>query len=214
MKTKEKILVTSIELFNRNGTQSITTNHISKAMGISPGNLYFHYDNKEAILRELFKRMTSEIYDIWRPRKVRTKPLLVCIEENFELYWKYRFLHREMYALRRKDPELSQLWSVYLKKVQTLMMILYRNWVKDKMMVPLHDKGEMEFVIETLLTLAGAYLQFFEGSESSGQKGLEKGQKNVARFLLPYTLGETQESLGRVLNLADCTKVASQFSTK
>ena len=55
MKTKERILQTSIELFNRNGVTAITTNHIAKAMDISPGNLYFHYDNKEEIIlqREL-----------------------------------------------------------------------------------------------------------------------------------------------------------------
>ena len=32
MKTKEKILLQSIELFNRNGVSPVTTNHIAKAL--------------------------------------------------------------------------------------------------------------------------------------------------------------------------------------
>ncbi len=45
-KTKEKIKQVSIKLFNENETLSITTNHIAKEAGISPGNLYYHYKIK------------------------------------------------------------------------------------------------------------------------------------------------------------------------
>ena len=37
MKTRDKIISTSINLFNLHGTKSISTNHIAKEMGISPG---------------------------------------------------------------------------------------------------------------------------------------------------------------------------------
>ena len=47
MKTKEKILVASIELFNQSGATIITTNDIAKSLTMSPGNLYFHFKNKE-----------------------------------------------------------------------------------------------------------------------------------------------------------------------
>ena len=40
MATKDRIIETAIGLFNIHGTKAISTNHIAKAMGISPGNLY------------------------------------------------------------------------------------------------------------------------------------------------------------------------------
>ena len=82
MKTKERILLTSIELFNRSGVVAITTNHIAKAMEISPGNLYFHYDNKEEILEELFKRMAKDTYAIWRPTRTNKVTPLEFINEK------------------------------------------------------------------------------------------------------------------------------------
>ncbi len=200
MKTKERILLTSIELFNRSGVVAITTNHIAKAMEISPGNLYFHYDNKEEIIVELFKRMAKETYDIWRPRRIKKVTPLELISENFELYWRYRFFHREMYALRRKDQELAKMWRAHIQKVLKLMVILYRQWVKDGKMVKLNDVEEMQYIAESLLAMATTFLQFFESAEKQpGKRTIERGREHVARLLLPYTIGETKDEFEKFL---------------
>ena len=57
MTTREKILDTALTLFNNEGTAAVSTNHIAEAAGISPGNLYYHFKNKEEIIRELFERL-------------------------------------------------------------------------------------------------------------------------------------------------------------
>lgn len=201
MKTKERILQTSSDLFNRNGVFSITTNHIAKAMNISPGNLYFHYDNKEEIISELFKRMCKETYDLWRPRRTKKLSPLQFVEENFELYWNYRFFHREIYTLRRKDLDLAKMWREHLQKMLKLMVILYRNWVKENKMVAINDVNEMQFVSETLLAMATTYLQFFESSERQpGKKSIERGKKHVARLIYPYTTGDSKDEFEKYLN--------------
>lgn len=188
MKTKERILFTSIELFNRNGVTAVTTNHIAKAMSISPGNLYFHYDNKEEIVSELFNRMCKETYDLWRPRRTKGVSPFTFIDENFEIYWKYRFFHREMYALRRKDPRLARMWRSHIVKVMIFMKLLYRQWVSSEIMTPLKDMSEMLYVSESLLAMATTFLQFFETSERQpGRRTIERGKRHVARLLLPYT---------------------------
>ena len=46
-KTKDRILDTSIRLFNERKASNVSTVQISAEMGISPGNLYYYYDNKE-----------------------------------------------------------------------------------------------------------------------------------------------------------------------
>ena len=200
MKTKERILLTSIDLFNRSGVVAITTNHIAKAMDISPGNLYFHYDNKEEILVELFKRMTKETYDVWRPRRTKKVTPLEFINENFELYWRYRFFHREMYALRRKDPNMAKMWRAHIQKMMKLMVILYRQWVKDQKMAKIDQVGEMQYIAESLLAMATTFLQFFESAEKQpGKRSIDRGKHHVARLLLPYTIGETKSEFEKIL---------------
>jgi AcrR family transcriptional regulator len=200
LKTKEKILLTSVELFNRQGVGAVTTNHIAKAMDISPGNLYFHYDNKEEILSELFKRMCKETYTVWRPRRTSKATPLNFVDENFELYWKYRFFHREMYSLRRKDPLLAKMWRDHIQKMMKLMVILYRHWVASGKMASLQDVSQMQYISESLLAMATTFLQFFESAEKTpGKKSIERGKKHVARLLLPYTAGETKNEFEKFL---------------
>lgn len=200
MKTKERILLTSVDLFNRSGVVAVTTNHIAKAMNISPGNLYFHYDNKEEILEELFKRMAKDTYQVWRPRRTQKLTPLDFINENFDLYWKYRFFHREMYALRRKDAKLAQMWRDHIKKMMKLMVILYRHWVKEGKMAKISEVSEMQYIAESILAMSTTFLQFFESAEkAAGKRSIERGKNHVARLLLPYTAGETKDEFEKFL---------------
>lgn len=201
MKTKEKILLTSMDLFNRSGVMAVTTNHIAKAMEISPGNLYFHYDNKEEIIVELFKRMCKETYIVWRPARTKVASVLQLIDENFEIYWRYRFFHREMYALRRKDEVLAKMWREHIQKMMKLLIILYRHWVKIGKMNAIKDVSEMQYVAESLLAMATTFLQFFESAEKQvgGKKSLDRGRHHIARLLLPYATGETKNDFEKFL---------------
>jgi AcrR family transcriptional regulator len=203
MKTKDKILVSSIDLFNRSGVVAITTNHIAKELNISPGNLYFHFANKEEIIRSIFKQMCKETYQLWRVRKSREMiHPLDLIEKNFELFWKYRFFHREMYYLRRKDSVLAKMWKLHIAKILKMMTVIYRHWIKRGWMGDIRSKDETEFIASVLLATASTFLQFFESAERQpAKKHIENGKKYVARLLVHYTEGEMQEDFQKYLLL-------------
>ena len=113
MSTREKILDTALRLFNKDGTAEVSTNHIAEACGISPGNLYYHFRNKQEIIRELFQRM----YAIWdkglplpQDRAPKLDDLKTVVEANYQNIWQYRFAYRELVALLHQDAELRQGW--------------------------------------------------------------------------------------------------------
>ena len=54
MKTRDRILNAALELFNQQGERKVTTNHIAAHLDMSPGNLYYHFKNKQEIIFELF----------------------------------------------------------------------------------------------------------------------------------------------------------------
>lgn len=196
MKTKERILLGALELFNANAASEVTTNDIARALNMSPGNLYFHYKNKEQIIRELFKRLASETSLIWKPQTKLAKKnekiqLVDFIDKNLQLYWKYRFFHRELYTLRKKDPELSKLWRAHLKKLSRLMIILYKHWVRAGYMQPINSRNEMEFVGELLFVSSNSFMQFFETVDRApNQRTIEKAKRHIMRMLTPYLSGE------------------------
>jgi len=111
MGTRQKILDTALRLFNQDGTADVSTNHIAEACGISPGNLYYHFRNKQEIIRELFQRMYA-IWDKGLPMPQDRTPTLddlkTVVETNYQIIWEYRFAYRELVALLRQDAELRQ----------------------------------------------------------------------------------------------------------
>jgi AcrR family transcriptional regulator len=201
MKTKERILVVSAELFNSFGATEVTTNDIAKDLKMSPGNLYFHYKNKEQIIREIFKKMIAETKNLWKPQarqaKKNTKFQLVdFLDNNLGLYWKYRFLHREMYILRKKDSELSKLWRAHMKKMSLINTILYKHWVKSGYMKAIQSKEEMEYLGELLFIASNSFMQFFETTDrlqALQPKTYEKARRHIMRMLLPYLTDETKK---------------------
>ncbi len=113
MKTRERILHTTLQLFNERGTAAVSTNHIADALGISPGNLYYHFRNKEEIIRALFEQQFArwdQMYDLPSDQLPTLDDVQGIVRASFAANWEYRFIYRELIALLRRDAELQRRW--------------------------------------------------------------------------------------------------------
>jgi AcrR family transcriptional regulator len=198
---RERILTSSIDLFNQAGGVAVTTNHIAQNLGISPGNLYFHFRNKEEIIFELFEMMCEETYLVWKPARGMASSPMELIERSYEVFWKYRFFHREMYHLRRKDPNLAKRWKTHIAKTMRLLQAMYSQWMKDGVMRKIADPREMQMISDTVLITSSSFLQFFESPEKPAtRRSLRTGLEHLLLFLLPYHTETHQSAIRARLN--------------
>ncbi|MEI7973297.1 MAG: TetR/AcrR family transcriptional regulator [Bdellovibrio sp.] len=180
MDTKERILDQSRGLFNRQGTRAVTTNHIAKSLEMSPGNLYFHFHNKEEILRQLFSEMSRRsLRAVWS--KMQPQEL---VESQLRLAWEYRFFHREMYELRRRDPKLGQLWKQHLNAFKRRVAVLWRSWNRSRVFVGPGLEIDEESFFNLLLMSTAASLQVFESEKRSAREDVLDRTRELTLKLL------------------------------
>jgi len=113
-KTKEKILRTALALFNNEGESEVSSVDIAAVMGISPGNLYYHYKGKDEIIVELFADFETEI------KQVLSSPIKapLKLEDNwiylyiiFEEIYDFRFFYKNQSQLITRIPALRGAFS-------------------------------------------------------------------------------------------------------
>jgi AcrR family transcriptional regulator len=196
LSNREKILQESVHLFNRHGVVPVTTNHVCKSLGLSPGNLYFHFKNREAITLELFTRMCEETYALWKKSLEENATPVRFIEESLEVFWTYRFFHREMYFLRRQDPRLNKLWHLHLQKTRRFMKAAHVRWVKRGWMLPIRNAQALRSLNDLLLVTASSFFQFYESSDKPAtRRPLLLAQQYMLEFLSPHLSAEYRKNL-------------------
>lgn len=122
MKTRERILLTALELFNEHGEPNVSTLEIATEMEISPGNLYYHFHGKEPLVLELFDRFQSEMAPLLSPpadASLDVEDYWLFLHLIVERLARYRFLFQDLSNLTGRLPKLAhgiRLWLSTLKR--------------------------------------------------------------------------------------------------
>ncbi len=116
-RTAERILEVSLDLFNRFGEPNVSTTLISAELGISPGNLYYHYPAKDELINALFDRYERSLDEILRAADgvQNVEDAWLFFHMLFELIWGYRFLYRDLNDLLSKNRRLETHFQFVLK---------------------------------------------------------------------------------------------------
>lgn len=109
-RTRERILEESLRLFNEFGEPNVTTTVIADELNISPGNLYYHFHNKDEIVNSLFADFEREIeqtLSVPTRRPTNVEDIWLFLHLLFELIWKFRFLYRDLNDLLSRNRTLE-----------------------------------------------------------------------------------------------------------
>jgi AcrR family transcriptional regulator len=109
-RTRERILELSLRLFNEFGEPNITTTVIAEELNISPGNLYYHFRNKDDIVNSIFTQFEGEIgrmLAVPADRRPNMEDVWLYLHLMFELVWRYRFFYRDLNDLLSRNRTLE-----------------------------------------------------------------------------------------------------------
>ncbi len=161
VKTRDRILETALALFNEEGEAQVSTVDIAGVMEISPGNLYYHFRGKEAIIEALFDNFEEEM------RLVLTAPINrpLAIEDNwvfvyivFEEINDFRFFYYALSSILERCPDLRPRMTRLLKLKQETANAVLKTLEKEKLVA--FGKGEREALAMRLAAHLTFWLQY------------------------------------------------------
>ena len=130
MTTKQKIITSSIKLFNLHGLANVRLQQIADDVGISVGNLAYHYYSKEAIVNEIYQQL-SELIEPVIDEHI-TLPNLMDFDTQMARYYhllkKYSFYFLDLLEIKRNYPKLYKKRKIYIQQIITQV----ENWFTQK----------------------------------------------------------------------------------
>lgn len=205
MKTRDKILLKSLELFNEQGERKVSTNHIAAALGMSPGNLYYHFPNKEAIILELFlayEEATSRLLIAPDDRRLTYADKLGYFEGILRNMWDYRFLHRDLEQLMAENQPLRERYHQFAQGVMKQGRQIFRNLSAAGLAEVNED--EVDGLIINIWVIVSGWIPFlqstglFGSSDNISHDLLKRGIYQLILLEAPYLRGEAKEKLAEM----------------
>ena len=200
MGTKERVVEAAIRLFNERGTAAVSTNHIADGAGISPGNLYYHFRNKEEIIRAIFGRMIAAweaMAEVPQDRAPTLSDLRGMLEETYEVLWEYRFFYREFVALLRRDPELARSYREVREGGLANTEFLLESFVAGGILREPEDQKALPELAKLFWLIVEFWLPFVEmGEEAVGPERSQEGVGLMMQVLKPHMTEAALAELG------------------
>ena len=203
-RTVERILAESLRLFNERGEANVTTGTIAAALDMSPGNLYYHFRNKDQIVERLFARFAERV-DVDPPPVAGAtraiEDLWLYLHLMLEAIWEFRFLYRNLDDLLARNRRLRDPFNRILDRKRDMVEALCAGLARIGAMRA--SAEEVRAIAVNVLVVSTYWLNFQavrRGSDEVSAQDLGQGAYQVLALVSPYLRGEARrhlEQLGR-----------------
>ena len=187
-RTRERILETSLALFNARGEPNVTTNHIADELEISPGNLYYHFRNKDDIIEQLFGQYEERIdRALVSPegRLPELEDIWLQLHLIYECIWEFRFLYRDLVDILSRNRKLRLHFARILKRAADNATEVMRGLVQAGIMRA--SPAEVEATANNILVIATFWLNFSSvRGQNDEQEAIRHGIRQVMMLLAPF----------------------------
>jgi AcrR family transcriptional regulator len=200
-RTRERIVETSLALFNQFGAPNVTTTVIADELEISPGNLYYHFSNKDEIVNTILERFEREIEDTLaappsdEARAINVEDIWLFLHLLFEIIWKYRFFYRDVSNLVSENRQIE----IHFKQILAHKAATARRLCEGLVAAGEMNAGaaEMKALSQNMVLVATYWLSFdFARNPRRAQddSSLSRGVYHVMALIAPF-LNDTSRAL-------------------
>lgn len=207
MKTRDRIIQASKDLFNEQGERNVTTNHIASHLGISPGNLYYHFKNKQQIIYDIYlnyEKQVDEQLKLPEDRPLNINDKLMYLQSIFQGLWDYRFLHRDLQHLLEIDDDLHKRYNDFFKRCLSQVQMIYTG-LREGKIIDASDRDIRSLSLNTWILVTSWFgfmhtnLLVEEGQEESREL-LNAGIYQIFALERPFLTEEYRDPVSKLVS--------------
>ena len=156
MAIKDTIMRTSVNLFNTKGFTYVTMKQIADELGISPGNLTYHYKTKEALIESIYDVMHEEAHDfLIKSGYITLHDFEVSMNDFYQFNQKYRFFFNDVVAITSQFKSVAKKYEASNLDRFKQGRSLIDYYVQTERMVPETENISYDQLIHTIwMTMA------------------------------------------------------------
>ncbi len=190
MKTRDRILRASLTLFNQRGEANVSLAQIAQRLGISEGNLWYHFRSKHDLVAALFTELEARIeHNLSRP-PADTEDQLAAFsdyaKQSFRDMWDYRFLYRD-----RLDPATQSALARRLvglterghRQTERILAEMVRRKLLNATEAEITELAANAWIISRYWL---EYLQERHGVTAISEADIQAGAKQLFALYRPY----------------------------
>lgn len=192
-KTQQKIIHTSIELFNTQGVANVRVQDIAREAGISPGNLTYHYKTKRELMGAVLEYMKTLQNNTFPYQSILEAPSWIELTQTYLRFQiQFRFFYRDILEIITLVPAAKK---VYQKQIERVVKFnkngIYLS-VGKGYMIPEPHEGFYEMVSTNAWAILNSWLTI---REVLGERvaSLKRGIIALLEFLYPYFTDKGKE---------------------
>jgi len=172
--TKERILKTALTLFNNYGLPKVTLRTIAKEMGISQGNLNYHFKKREDIITALYYELVEQIDVQMKNNKCQKITLHTLFESSNTVmsnFYKYRFFLLDFVQIVRDNKEVKTHYQELTKKREKEFITLFEEMMKNNIIRAEELPNEYLYLYKRIHVMGDFWMSF---AQITGQKTTNK----------------------------------------
>ena len=194
-KLKDEILKSALRLFNEHGISQVSLRDISSAMGISLGNLTYHFKKREDIVDALYLNLVNNLNEVINEHlgtKTQFQLLFEIPRATLSNFYSYRFLMLDFVLITRNHPSIGNHYRKLIAEREQQFEMLIKDLLAAKLLrEPLFD-NEYRYLFKNLRIVSDFWLSSnaIDSNDKTSEKDVLEGTQLLENIIYPYLTQE------------------------
>jgi AcrR family transcriptional regulator len=192
--TKQKILLKSLKLFNNRGISNVPLRTIADEVGISVGNLQYHFKKREDIIEALYFELVAKMDSVFFVGSNELlKSLLNISTEIISTLYEYHFFLLDFTTITRRNEKIKRHYSELSIRRENQFLKVAEVFVENGLFRKEMLKNEYANLFKRVEVISNFWFSsILIQAESLSRDSVEEYSLLISQSIYPYLTDEAK----------------------